>query len=142
MTNSHNLESLIRQHEALKAFALEVAFSVFVGNDYLKAKTLMSLKAQVRELLAELGIEAPAAEVEAIAPKYAVGDKVRVKVDFERGNYRAGEYEVITAIRDFVPKPLDDARCIKLAFPCNDRFDDNEDWEWRADELIPYTDTD
>lgn len=70
--------------------------------------------------------------------KFKIGDKVRVIKEVVQNRYMLGEYEIIT---DIAPNHDVMGRCIKLAYPLNDKLEDDTTFEWREDELM-YFDND
>lgn len=70
--------------------------------------------------------------------KFKIGDKVRVIKEVVQNRYMLGEYEIIT---DIAPNHDVMGRCIKLAYPLNDKLEDDTMFEWREDELM-YFDND
>lgn len=101
MTNSQNLESLIAQHDALKAEneVMREALQQIANMNEMYSRIADAIS------IARIGLTpvvAPAVEVEAIAPKYKIGDKVRVVGKQETpppvSDYGRGEYDTIYSV--------------------------------------------
>lgn len=146
MTNSQNLESLIKENKRLLAEneamreglqlianGAEAAKTEVLGKSpHLASGFLEGIEIIAREVLASV---APAAEVEAIAPKFKMGDRVRIVGKQETPppitDYAIGEYDTIATIEKEGGYKLRYSGKSTASFLV-----------WFDEELIPYTDTD